>query len=316
MVIKDYFKGDEEKIIELFELVFNRKMTIEQWRWRFENNPAGKYMIKLMWVGEKLVGHVAVSPIYVKINGEQVLTSHCLATMTHPEYSGKGIFKKLSLALFHKQENELNSKAIWAFPNNNSHYVFVKSLGWKDIAVVHTLGIKPEKVVSLDTAVEILEFQEFNDSHVSFIEDITKNAKVKVDRNLDYLDWRYCQKPSVSYKKFEIKKDGKIVGLIISKVYKSVVEGKFELNLVEVFFVDYNALPESIIEISKLYDLNFERITLWKNLSDPNHIQLEKIGFKLTLPQTYFGSRTVDAFQTVFNDPRNWLIAMGDSDVF
>lgn len=86
MEIKNYQKGDEKKIISLFELVFKRPMSLEQWQWRFENNPAGKYMIKLMWDGDVLAGHYAVSPIKMMVVEREILTTLSLTTMTNPDY--------------------------------------------------------------------------------------------------------------------------------------------------------------------------------------------------------------------------------------
>ena len=93
MEIRNYATGDEHAIIALFELAFKQKMTLEQWNWRFTNNPAGKHWIKLMWEGDQLIGHYAASQLLMNVNGNQVLTAHSIATMTHPEHGGKGIFK-------------------------------------------------------------------------------------------------------------------------------------------------------------------------------------------------------------------------------
>lgn len=34
-IIRDYKKGDEEGITDLFESVFGKVMTVEQWRWKY-----------------------------------------------------------------------------------------------------------------------------------------------------------------------------------------------------------------------------------------------------------------------------------------
>ena len=140
MELRNYSLGDEHQIIALFEMVFKQKMSIEQWYWRFRDNPAGKYLIKLMWDDGILIGHYAVSPIIMNINGEEVLTAHSLPTMTHPEYGGRGIFKTLSLELYKELEETKECKAIWGFPNNNSHSGFIKSLGWSNLAVIDSVS--------------------------------------------------------------------------------------------------------------------------------------------------------------------------------
>ncbi len=316
MDLRGYQQGDEFKIIELFELVFKQKMTLEQWNWRFKNNPAGKYMIKLMWEDKKLVGHYAVSPLLIDIDGEDTLTAHSLATMTHPEYGGRGIFKKLSLALYDELENQLGCKAIWGFPNNNSHYGFVKSLGWKDIGIIHTLGCPASSFEKSNSSNKVEKFKEFDQSHVEFIQSKTSEFKIKVKRSMDYLNWRYTQKPSVTYKNFFIENDGH-QALFVTKIYPSSQKPSlFDLNIVEGFVDDYDLLPDYIHQILLSYDVKFDRVTTWKNLFDKDHLKLEKIGFVPVLPQTYLGARPHFALDPKFMDLRNWYISMGDSDVF
>ena len=79
MEIRNYKGGDELKIVELFEKVFNQKLSLDQWNWRFAQNPVDNHLISLMWDTDKLVGHYAVSPILLDVNGENCLTVHSLA---------------------------------------------------------------------------------------------------------------------------------------------------------------------------------------------------------------------------------------------
>jgi len=93
MEVKKYQPGDETKIIQLFNLCFNQEMSLEVWNWRFLNNPFTKEIfVHLMWEGEDLVGHYAVSPVNMLVNGEELKTALSMTTMTHPDYGGEGNF--------------------------------------------------------------------------------------------------------------------------------------------------------------------------------------------------------------------------------
>lgn len=318
MELKNYKEGDEHKIVELFRMVFNQEMTLEHWYWRFTKNPAGNYLIKLMWDQDILIGHYAVSPIMVKVNGTEVLTAHSLTTMTHPDYGGRGIFKALSLALYKELEEDRGCKAIWGFPNNNSHGGFIKSLGWSNIAVIHTMGIKVSSIQHKETQYEVSPFDRFDemlDNYVSSYENQTPGA-VGICKSLAYLNWRYVDKPDVEYRKFQIKEGNTIKGIIITKIYPSTVLNHFDLNIVECILDDYNNLKESISFILASYQLPFERVTIWKNLFDDNHLVLERIGFVPVLPQTYFAARIHSTMPDDFKNYNNWNISMGDSDVY
>ena len=169
LTIKSYEEGDENDILDLFETVFKQKLNIENWRWRFRDNPAGKHFIKLMWDKDKLVGHYAISPTIMRVDEQDVFTALSLTTMTHPDYAGKGIFKQLSSSLYEDLENNYNCKAIWGFPNNNSHYGFVKRLDWSNLSILHTLGIDAKNILPKGLSFKVDKIESFDENHSNFI---------------------------------------------------------------------------------------------------------------------------------------------------
>ena len=315
MQIANYCLGDEHKILELFELVFKQKMSLDYWRWRFLNNPAGSKMIKLMWEEDKLIGHYAVSPLSMNINNQLIFTAHSMTTMTHPDYGGKGIFKLLSLALYDEIENNLGCKAVWGFPNNNSHYGFINSLQWENITIIHTMGISPQKLVVSNNKLEVTEFELFDNEKANFIQSKINKFSVSIHRSKEYLNWRYCENPSVNYKKFYFNQKNERA-VIITKIYPTTNDDVFDLNIVEAHLENYELIHDYLDYIVKSYHCNFNRITMWKNIFDIDHLKLEKKGFAPTLPQTYLCSRSHHTIANEFNDYRNWYISMGDSDVY
>lgn len=315
MEIRDYKIGDEHQILELFEIVFKQKLSLENWLWRFRDNPAGKHLIKLMWEGDKLIGHYAVSPVYMNVDDQKVLTAHSLTTMTHPAYGGKGIFKQLSLALYEDIENNLNCKAVWGFPNNNSHYGFIKRLNWSNLAVIHTLGLDPKKIQKKDIKFKVKEIDRFVESHVNFInKQIIKFGKIFVLKDLFYLNWRFINKPNANYKCYEFQ-SASSKAIVIVKFYQTKNQ-KHDLNIIDCYMDDYEEIQNYIGFIINNSKLKIEKVTLWKSLFDPNHLSLEKQGFAPTLPQSYISARIHHSAPNSFSDFRNWNFSMSDSDVF
>lgn len=315
MEIRDYQLGDEQKIIPLFEMVFKQKMTQEQWNWRFRDNPAGKYFIKLMWDGDLLVGHYAVSPIIVKIEGVKQLTAHSLTTMTHPDYGGKGIFKTLALEIYNDLENKHDCKAVWGFPNTNSHYGFINSLGWKDINVLHTLGLEldVEPILS-EKNYDFIEVNEFNDELVNLFNKPEHSTQVGICKSIEYLNWRYKQKPSVKYRFFYAKSQ-RGVNFFVTKLYHQK-DGKTILNLVEAIVEDFVILNDVLKNVVAAYKQDIAQVTVWQNIHLKSHRNFEKSGFKPIMPLTYLGALKMNNVSDLFFDFRNWTISMGDSDVF
>jgi hypothetical protein len=313
MRIANYCNGDEVKIIELFEIVFNQKMSIEQWNWRFQENPAGRHFIKLMWDNDILVGHYAVTPIFIQINGREYLTAQSLTTMTHPAYGGKGVFKTLANALYYDLENKHGLYAVWGFPNTNSHYGFINSLGWNDMGVVHTLS-RPNTVIDNDQAISFKEIYSLSSEICDLFQEESFAHTVSVSKSKNYLKWRYESKPSVSYRFFYAKKNGS-TNVLVTKLYKQD-DYNYIVNICDVVVQDFSILPQMLSEISLAYPENISEFTIWQNLHTLAHRQYEKIGFKPVQPITYLGALKMNDVPTEFVDFRNWSFSMGDSDVF
>lgn len=316
MEIRNYNKGDEHAILELFEIVFKQKLNLKNWLWRFRDNPAGKYLIKLMWDKEQLVGHYAVSPVMMKVNGESIVTALSLTTMTHPEYGGRGVFKKLSQALYDQLSREENCNVIWGFPNNNSHYGFIKYLGWKNLSIIHTLSLSANKINPKKIKFKAELIANFEASHVAFISNkISKFASIHLDISTKYLNWRYISKPNSNFSCFQFKNDNNNT-IIIVKPYFLENQNKSILNIIDCFTDDYNTMHDYLIYIKNYLDIQFDEITCWKNIHHPEHLEFEKQGFIASQPITYLSMRANGIYKDKLYDFREWDISMSYSDVY
>ncbi|MDN3676684.1 GNAT family N-acetyltransferase [Flavobacterium paronense] len=315
MEIRDYKKGDEIAILSLFEKVFKVPMSLPYWQWRFENNPAGQYFIKLMWDGDSLVGHYAVSPVYLLINNQKCLTTLSMTTMTHPDYAGRGIFKDLAVAFYDQLENEKGVVAIWGYPNSNSHYGFIKNLGWKDLSVVHSLSM-PTTSLSPKSSPNVTLVHKFTDKHVKQLSEFSQSFAITIDRDLTYLNWRYVQNPSKAYRIFEYAND-KNEGFVVVKIHPSaIVPDTWEIYILELGINDISIFAELFEQIIAYYEKPISRINIWISLWDKRHIQLEKIGFAPFGKQTFLGARFEENTHALVGDFKNWYYSYGDSDVY
>ena len=316
METRDYESGDEIRILELFETVFGRKMSLEYWKWRFEDNPAGKHMIKLMWDGETLAGHYAVSPVVVRIDDRKHLTALSMTTMTHPDYFRMGIFGKLANALYDDLEQQRNVRMIWGFPNNNSHYGFVKNLDWLDVGVVHMLGTdvsnrKPRSARVFKVA------DAFEDDHFSLLQKVSGNFALSVVRDRAYFDWRYLEQPTQRYSIFECR-DGGLGGFAVAKLFKTGENpDTYEIFIMELGFAEnFELLPDLIDDMIDFYAKPVGKVNIWTSLWDPRYRWLEKAGFVPGGRTSYLGARPSAALRHTASDFRNWFFSFGDSDVY
>ena len=317
MEIKNYSVGEEAKIFELFELAFSKKISFEYWNWRFIKNPISNPMIKLMWDNDLLVGHYAVSPYMLKYFDETILTALSMTTMTHPNYAGKGIFGTLAENLYGEFSTSENLKAVWGFPNNNSHYGFIKNLNWKNLELFPSFSLATNKFKHTNNSL-FSSFKNFNIKHINAIELVNKNYSVYSKRSLEYLNWRYSQNPINMYDYFEYSQND-ISYFIITKKFDSFSDPKLqEIDILELFIPNnFEILHTCISNILDFYeDKSISKINSWLPLNDLKHILFEKAGFIQTTPITYSGIVVLDDNYSKLAVQQNWFISMGDSDIY
>lgn len=309
MQIKPYRPGDETLILQLFELSFGKKMSLEYWNWRFLQNPfTSIHYIDLMWDGDILVGHYAVSPVEMIVEGKKVLTALSMTTMTHPEYSGKGIFTKLAESLYQRIAQD-GFEFVWGFPNNNSHYGFIKNLNWSNISLQGMMHLKIDDFKLISSPVHF-------DSAENFDSEIFKNfipkKSVSINKSSQYLNWRYISNPSNKYKVL-INEE-----FSIWVVYK-LIQISPESCEIDIMEIEFNENPSYLAGIIQFITENeicpISQFNIWDSIFSSNQLSLEKSGFRVGAPVTYLGARCFNNLESII-DFKNWDISFGNSDVF
>lgn len=87
-----------QKVVNLQNLVYagSHTFSINGFKQWYLNNPMGKVISFNAFYGEELVAHYACIPYKMEIEDRVVSGLFDMATVTHPEHRGKGLFKKLA----------------------------------------------------------------------------------------------------------------------------------------------------------------------------------------------------------------------------
>ena len=87
-----------QKVVDLQNIVYEGAHTfrLKGFRQWYLNNPMGKVISFNAFFGEELVAHYACIPYKMEIAGRVVTGLFDMATVTHPDHRGKGLFKKLA----------------------------------------------------------------------------------------------------------------------------------------------------------------------------------------------------------------------------
>jgi len=312
MEIRNYAEGDEYKILELFNLVFNRKLPVENWNWRYKENPFGKLSNSLLWEGSTLIGHVAVVPLPIKVGLQSSIGAFAVKVMIHPDFTGRKLFNYLASNFFSELEINRKFSSLFAFPNSNSHYIFINNLKWKDIGILSTLRLKTEVLKKKGVSASFLELMTFDSATLELFD--KQVSAVRVDKSSEYLNWRYIQKPNAKYRMFKSISDIGVNFIICSVYYQK--DGQVILNLVETIVEDSDAFNDLLVYAVSQYEVKIDEITLWKTPYNSRYGCFERLNFKPDAPITYFIGKSIEIAPEDLYPISSWDISMGDSDVF
>lgn len=122
------YNSDVPEIVELLKGSLSNNHTVTNFLWKHYENPFGKSYGLLACDEGKIVGVRMFMFWEFKIGDKIVKAIRPVDTITHPEYRGQGIFKRLTLEGL--QKNEGAFEIIFNTPNNNSFPGYLK-MGWK-----------------------------------------------------------------------------------------------------------------------------------------------------------------------------------------
>ncbi len=91
-----------QKVVDLQNIVYEGSHTfsVNGFRQWYVNNPMGKVISFNAFYGDELVAHYACIPYKMEVEGRVVTGLFDMATVTHPNHRGKGLFKKLATTTY------------------------------------------------------------------------------------------------------------------------------------------------------------------------------------------------------------------------
>lgn len=329
MKISGYQQGDEYRILGLFGKAFRKPLDILFWRWRYLDNPYGQGIIRLMFDEEELVGHYAVIPIPLMVDGEIIRAALSMTTMTHPDYGKQGIFTTLAPEVYSECKRN-GIKMVIGFANINSYHGLTNRLGWTGFGQVTYREIKSLENISEKNHMgySCKEIKDLGSEIDDLWERQRSEYSVIIPRDSKYLCWRYVNNPTEEYTIMGARDSyNKLQGYIVLKKYLSQ-KGTIG-HIVDLLGSNNEATIESLLNAAIKYfrDNRVKTVTIWSYLSRPIRCTLEQlgfiekkwVGFDLNEWPTYFGIKSLEPegkWLTSVGNKDNWYITMGDSDVF
>jgi N-acetylglutamate synthase-like GNAT family acetyltransferase len=328
MTIRPATEADISQIVALLKTGLGESLVPKSesyWRWKHIDNPFGPSPVLLAFDGEKLVGVRAFMRWEWKAGEKSVRAVRAVDTVTHPDYQGKGIFKKLTMSLLEACKEE-GVDIVFNTPNDKSKPGYLK-MGWveagklpvnarirKPVSIVLSLvrSGKRESADKQDTDINDL----FNHPGLPALIAETKAFHPDVlttSLSPEYLRWRYVDVPVGKY--YAVSPDRQALnGLVIFRT-KMTKAGR-EMRITDVFMNS----TASASELNRL-------IKTHAQLHDADYITLSNFGVcnilkgGLSLANLRLGpSVTVRSISQTdlssFLNFRQWHPSLGDLELF
>jgi GNAT superfamily N-acetyltransferase len=226
-----YRTEDEPDVLDLLHVSLGDGPAGERaapfFRWKHMDNPFGESLMLLATDGDRVVGLRAFMR-WRFLAGDRVVTAvRAVDTATHPEYQGRGIFRKLTLEALDRLRGDVD--LVFNTPNEKSLPGYLK-MGWRTVGrlpvlvaprhPIHVLRrwrsgeAPPVRPVKAPTAAEALA-----DPDVPRLLTDRREPRLHTVRTPEYIRWRYADAPLLGYRAVtERDSGGGLVGMAVFRV--------------------------------------------------------------------------------------------------
>ncbi len=296
MTFRPALESDIPAIVSLLRLSLGETLMPKSeafWRWKHVDNPFGPSPVLVAEEGDTLVGVRAFMRWEWVLNGAIIKAVRAVDTATHPDFQGKGVFKKLTLLLVERCQKE-KVQFIFNTPNASSLPGYLK-MGWHEHG---RMAISAFPVLPRFKKGNPMSTQYAGDAAARDVRPV-KSGTLATHTSKAFLEWRYGRNPNDRYQ--ELHADG-------NRIIFRIKPGKrfTEMRIVEGFYANKNR-GEFFSLIQQEAHAQAAQIITWA-------------GFKLPFISMPFSVGPVITLNTLGEDQRetfkHWRPTLGDMEVF
>lgn len=267
MEIRTATEADIPAIVNLLKLSLGEGLmpkSIDYWLWKHRLNPFGESPVLTCWEQGTLIGVRAFMRWDWISSGKTYKALRAVDTATHPDHQGKGIFKKLTLALVN-HATKSGEDFIFNTPNLQSKPGYLK-MGWQavgNLPIVFSMQ-RPANVIrnfmgsrrkssplfigsSIDYYLDHPRLQSLVDEHGREL-----GTMLRTHVSVPYLKWRYRDVPVASYVAIGEEQSSELIGLLIGRIKSSRLGN--ELRITDCFLKpgnDFGSFEKKIAAYKK-----------------------------------------------------------------
>lgn len=314
MIIREAKPEDINSIIQVLKASLGETSSRKDktvWDYKHVNNPFGKSLVLVAEEDNQIVGVRAFMRWEWQLGAKTFKAFRAVDTATHPDYQGKGIFKKLTLKAL-EIGKESGDHFVFNTPNSQSKPGYLK-MGWEEVGRVETQIIPQSPLRFLNRSNKAVKYPV--EQLIDIDEDVVRwyNEKSESERKLftpkttAYLKWRYLENEIQSY--FISSDENHFMAAYIKK------RGNIkELRVSEIIYKDKKYIKVIKKFLSKISSEN-----------NANFISFHSVFYKLSFFQIKASLGPVLTFKNINCDEKvkqdcldnsNWNYSLGDLELF
>ncbi|MBI2902339.1 MAG: GNAT family N-acetyltransferase [Candidatus Methylomirabilis oxyfera] len=335
--IRPYRPGDEERILDLFSRVFRVERSIEHWRWKFRDNPAGQYHMRLAETPSgELVGQYAGLPVRMAWGEKTLVFDQVIDVMLDPVtrlgLKRTGLFFALANQGIGGYAGSDKVSGGYGFPTPEALRIGQRAAGYTPMHPVVGLvldlrqdGQNHSKVLAggdrsrlYSRFYRVREIERFGQEVDRLWEQARQELPVAVVRDARYLNWRYAACPDVRYTMLEAfhRLTGALAGVAILRMG---VRGEPVAALVD-WLVPGRAIGAGVALLARCAQLaaqaGMRQMQAWfPGYTRPFRL-LQRRGFRPEETMYEFVALSMSPEVTLDWTKECWYYTMGDSDIY
>ena len=222
---REYIKNDESQVLELLELVFERKVSSDYWNWKYFDTRLAGQSVVVTHIEDQIIGVSGGFYLETKLGENIYLTQYGGDEGVHPDYRRMGVATKMEeiqkkiierdgVKLFTAVSTNpiviknRNKKKRPPFPKKILEMVYVEDIKNTDWPLFKRLGYgvykKTRKLLKgnnhVDRITEFTETDSFGAEADVFWNKIVNYYSLMFKRDSNFLNWRYCDPRSGIFK--------------------------------------------------------------------------------------------------------------------
>jgi len=229
--VRRFVDDDLPEVLELLDASLGGgpagRRPPEFFRWKHLQNPFGRSFLLLAESEGRLVGLRAFLRWRFTAGDRAVTAARAVDTATHPDFQGRGIFTRLTLAALDEVRGQVD--LVFNTPNGKSGPGYLK-LGWREVGKV-PVAVRPRRPLRLllagrartrpapeVTAVPAAEALADEAALAGLLAREPAPRGLATPRTPEYLRWRYDAAPLLGYRAVTEERGGELAGLALFRV--------------------------------------------------------------------------------------------------